>query len=96
MSRPSSALVATRARAMVSKGTRTSDSRSNAGSSVALADARAAISMQPPPAGIRPTPTSTQPMYSSAAARTFWQPSTTSAPPPRANPNGAATTGTRA
>lgn len=96
MSRASSALADTRAVASARKGPRTSDMMSNCGSSLARADARAAISMQPPPAGIRPTPTSTQPTYSSAAARTTWQPSTTSAPPPSVMPNGAATTGTRA
>ncbi len=61
MSRASSALADTRAVARARNGARMSDRMSNCGSSVARADARAAISMQPPPAGIRPTPTSTQP-----------------------------------
>ena len=61
MSRASSALVETRAVASARNGARMSDRMSNWGSSVARAEARAAISMQPPPAGIRPTPTSTQP-----------------------------------
>jgi hypothetical protein len=54
---------------------------------------RIAISFKPPPAGSSPTPTSTSPMYVSAAARIRSAARHTSAPPPSAIPAGAATTG---
>ena len=55
---------------------------------------RIAISFKPPPAGSSPTPTSTSPMYVSAAARIRSAPRHISVPPPSAIPAGAATTGT--
>ncbi len=56
--------------------------------------ARSANSLQPPPAGIRPTPASTRPMYDSSAATLRAQCITSSQPPPSAMPLTAATTGT--
>jgi len=54
---------------------------------------RRSISLQPLPAGSKPTPISTKPVYSSACATTRCPAIRNSAPPPSAMPNGAVTTG---
>ena len=64
--------------------------------SEAASIARASISFVPPPAGMRPTPTSTRPMYVSASACTRAACRAISQPPPSVRPPGATTTGTPA
>ncbi len=59
----------------------------------ALSTARSSISLQPPAPGSKPTPTSTNPMYSSACGCSAAECSEISVPPPRVKPKGAATTG---
>ena len=54
---------------------------------------RRKYSLQPPQPGTKPTPTSTRPVYNSAWACIASQCSRISHPPPKARPDGAATTG---
>ena len=58
-----------------------------------LSEALKANSFVPPPAGNNPTPTSTKPMYDSAAAIAASECIAISQPPPRVIPCGAETTG---
>src|SRR5246127_1168487 len=59
----------------------------------AVSTARSNISLQPPPPGSSPTPTSTNPVYSSACGCRAAACKEISVPPPRHSPNGADTTG---
>ena len=92
--RASSALALTLARAIISNTCCIKGSGSALGVRLTTGEmTRRTSSLQPPAAGINPTPASTWPMYASDAAQTADAPIVTSAPPPSTIPNGALITG---